>query len=124
MASIFFSRASFTVSSIYSKAAFPAIACILPISSSSISILFKSIKSIVPLMYFPFCGLSTTLIFKSKPQNFIALEITSLSPITIGLDILYTSSLFKAFTTISGPMPAGSPIGIPIIGLSILTTSS
>ena len=51
-----------------------------------------------------------------SPVYSTAFFITEASPMTTGLHLSYMSLLFKALRDISGPILAGSPIVIPIIG--------
>ena len=65
----------------------------------------------------------TTFTFSFEFVISIARFITKRSPIKNGLQ---TSQIFfssNVLTVISGPIPAGSPSGIQIIGLSILPTN-
>src|SRR5205085_1648508 len=51
-------------------------------------------------------------------RNFTALRITLASPMTIGRHNSCTCGRDSALTQISGPIPAGSPMLMPMMGLS------
>src|SRR5690625_7887557 len=79
----------------YSYEPRPHCACTFPYSSSSILILFKSIKSTVPYSYLPSSGELITLISKLPSTISIALVNTSASPTTNGLHLSYISELIN-----------------------------
>ena len=117
MASTSFSIASRITSFTQANAAFPAAADTFPISISSGSATGRSSTSMVPGAYPPSEGLFTGRIFKSVlPVNSSALRRILASPTTRGRHFSYSSGRPSAFTAISGPMPAGSPMVIPISG--------
>ena len=73
--------------------------------------------STVPNSYFASDGSSILLYFNSFPRTFAALSMIAMLPITNGRQQSWISSLNIVPTTISGPIPAGSPIVIAVIGL-------
>ena len=73
--------------------------------------------STVPNSYFASDGSSILLYFNSFPRTFAALSMIAILPITNGRQQSWISSLNIVPTTISGPIPAGSPIVIAVTGL-------
>src|SRR5699024_945411 len=102
----------------YSYEPRPHCACTFPYSSSSILLLFKSIKSTVPYSYLPFSDELIPLISNLTLNNCIQVVNTSSSPTNNGLHLSYISELIKDLDVISGPMHAGSTIGIAKIAFS------
>ena len=107
-----------TAFSIYSYAALPHIAETFPYANFSGSIFRRSITSITPDVYSPSEGSSISCSFWSVPQILTASASIPLSPVTTQRAVSMIFSSARAFTVISGPIPAGSPIGITMTGLS------
>ena len=52
---------------------------------------------------------------RPEPVKRIASSSAAVSPMTIGVQFSYTFACYSALTAISAPIPAGSPIEIPMI---------
>src|SRR5512146_1552012 len=108
-ASISPARADWIAFAMLRKAACPASAEILPYVRS--------------LMQHP-SGSSTSAPLSSIPRAPATSVKIDLLPINSGRQSLVTRSQHTALTAISGPMPLGSPIVIPMVGLAMLILES
>jgi hypothetical protein len=64
------------------------------------------------------------LILRSREVILNASLMAFASPTINGLQIVYISFRARAFTAISGPMPDGSPILMPMIGFFVVMLMS
>lgn len=117
------SMASSITFSTYRNAASPHMADTCPRTSSSMETRPMSSTSMVPWVKTASLTSFTARTFISSwPAIFSAASRTQASPTTMGLHSSYMDWSASAFTVISGPILAGSPMVIPIIFLSSTLT--